>query len=602
MKLEHVLLSLRGRWVLVALSAVLGIIAGSGIALATPATYVSTATVLLRWVGTDSGQAVTVNIRYLSSRAPTYSLLVDRPSVLSEAIERSGVKQSVAELAKNTESAVPLNSQTIQIRTRAQVPDEAVRLVNATADALVREVALEEQSTTPGKENLDAVVAVRGAQPMSADTPRRTMYLAVGAFIGLVVGVLAAIVLDLVDGGKRPRRRLKSLPLRSRPRLFWLGHLAWASMIAATIPWRSNTFYDGGADPVVIAKAAISILALGISVWAYKHTAEPHSLPATPILLLSSYLAVTAIGGLANRDVSAALVVMVRVVILMISVVLLVAAYGSHVATLSFIQILAALAALSALVGALTFSGRLGGILHPNALAFITASVGIWLLSRVFAGEDHMWELFALLLCVAVVFLTGSRSALAAFSVAALVMIFRVTALRVRTLLVLTLGLPLVTYVIAGTDLITSVFMRGGSGQVATLSNRTIAWQAALNLQRDFWQTWFGQGLEQKKIEVPGQWWDTQLLDSSWISALVQGGYAGAALAFLLGLASLFYAAFAPRSQGAVWLGLALMATLTGILESGLLDGSLLFMVFWIASLGAFGGHLNKPNLERREG
>ncbi len=600
MKLGRVVDAVRGRWLLVLLLALLGIVTGAGMALATPASYVSTATVLLRWVGPDADQAITDNIRYLSTRAPTYSLLVERASVLSEAIEKSGVESTVAELAKTTESAVPLNSQTIQIRSRSHVPDNAMRLANATAEALVREVALEEQGTTAAKTNVDAVVAVRGEQPSSADTPKSTMYVAVGALFGVALALLTAITLDLVAAGERPRRSLKPPPLRSPTRQFGLGHLAWASMIAATIPWRSNTFYESGADPVVIAKATISILALAISVWAYKHAAQHHPLPATPILLLSSYLAVTVIGGLANWDITAALVVMIRVLILMITIVLLVAAYGPHCAARSFIQMLAVLALLSTISGVLTFTGRLGGLLHPNALAFATAAVGIWLFSRVLAGEDHVWEFFALALCLTIVLFTGSRSSLAAFSVAALAMTFRITALRMRTLLVLALGLPIITYVIAGTDLIRSVFMRGGSGQVATLSNRTIAWDAALNLQRDFWQTWFGQGLAQKKIEVPGQLWDTQLLDSSWISALIQGGNLGAILALSLGLATLFYAAFAPRSQGAVWLGLALMATLTGVLESGLLDGSLLFMVFWVASLGGFDGHLDKTALDPR--
>ncbi len=108
-----------------------------------------------------------------------------------------------------------------------------------------------------------------------------------------------------------------------------------------------------------------------------------------------------------------------------------------------------------------------------------------------------------------------------------LAMVFRTTALRTRTFVLLAFRLPGLVYLALGTDVLSSVLNRGGGEQVATLSNRTIAWQAAFNLNRDVWQTWFGQGLAQKKISVPGQWWDTQLLDSSWISALVQGGYLG---------------------------------------------------------------------------
>lgn len=592
MTLGSVVEAVRGRWFLVLLLALSGIMAGAGLALATPASYVSTSTVLLRWVGPNADQAITVNVRYLSARAPTYSLLIERSSVLSEAIEKSGVEMSVAELGKSTESSVPLNSQTIQIRSRSRVPDDAVRLANATAEALVKEVALEERGTTTGKQNVDAVIAVRGQRPSSADTPRSVMYVAVGMLSGMALALLTAIILDLVHVRKRPRPVLDSLSRKSRKRCFDLSHFAWTAMIAATIPWRSNNFYESGADPVVLAKAAISILALALSAWAYRRAGQHYPVPAIPPLLLSGYLVVTVIGGLADRDVTAALVVMIRVMILMIAIVLLVAAYGARCATRSFIQILAVLVTISTMVGIVSFTGRLGGILHPNALAFATAVVALWLLSRVFAREDRGWELFAFAFCLVVLFLTGSRSSLAAFGVAVLAMTFRITALRKRTLMIFAFCLPIITYIISATDLIASIFLRGGSGQVTTLSNRTIAWEAAINLKRDFWQTWFGQGLQHKKIRVPGQWWDTQLLDSSWISAFVQGGNFGAILALLLGLGTLLYAAFAPRTQGAVWLGLALMATSTGILESGLLDASLLFMAFWLASLSAFGGHL----------
>lgn len=594
MTLARVVDAVRRRQLLVLLLVLLGIVTGAGLSLTAPVSYVSTATVLLRWVGPDAEQAITVNIRYLSARATTYSLLIERTSVLREAIAESGVDLTVAELASATESSVPLNAQTIQIQSRSHVPATAMRLVNATAEALVKEVALEEQGTTAGKPNVDAIVAVRGKEPTSTDTPRKVMYVAVGALSGVALGLLAAIVLDFIQAGERPRRGLTVVPIPSRTRRLELGHLAWASMIAAVVPWRSNTFYQSGADPVVLAKAAISLLALAISFWAYKRAAQHHSLPAIPIFLLFGYLAVTVVGGLANREVSAALVVTIRVMILMIAILLLVAAYGTRGATRSFIHVLAVLVSLSTLIGIFTFTGRLGGILHPNALAFATAVVGIWLLSTILAGEDHGWEFFALAACLGVVFLTGSRSSLGAFGVTALVMIFRITALRKRTLIILAMGFPITTYIVTTTDLLTSLFMRGGSQQVTTLSNRTIAWEAAINLQRDVWQTWFGQGLQQKKIRVPGQLWDTQLLDSSWISAFVQGGNLGAILALLLGMGTLLYAAFAPRKQGAVWLGLALVAASTGILESGLLDGSVLFMVFWLASLGAFVGHLDR--------
>jgi len=216
------------------------------------------------------------------------------------------------------------------------------------------------------------------------------------------------------------------------------------------------------------------------------------------------------------------------------------------------------------------------------------------------AGRESAWELLAGGGCRVVVLLTGSRTSLAALVVAAVIMAVRMTALRRRTLLLIAVSLPAIAYLVMGTDLLASVFNRGGEAKVATLSNRTIAWEAALQMDRDVWQTWFGQGLAQKTISVPGQWWDTQMLDSSYISALVQGGILGVILIVALAGSTLAYAGFSPRAKGATWLGLAAYSILDAFLESGLFDGSVQFMVFLVTALGAFGTHVDLIGLDRR--
>jgi len=277
-----------------------------------------------------------------------------------------------------------------------------------------------------------------------------------------------------------------------------------------------------------------------------------------------------------------------------VTICLLAASHGPRYLMRSLVHVFALVAIAAAVSGLNNFTHRLGGSLpplNPNALAFISAVVCIWLLAKVLAAQDARWELFAIGACLTVVLLTGSRTGLAALVLSFVAMTFRTTALRARTFALLALSLPAVVYLAFGTDVLSSVLLRGGGEQVATLSNRTIAWQAAFNLDRDGWQTWFGQGLAQKKINVPGQWWETQLLDSSWISALVQGGYLGVAIVVLLGILTILLAAFGPRSKGSIWLGLAVLTIFGGFLESGLFDGSIQFMVFLVAALGAFAGH-----------
>ena len=154
-------------------------------------------------------------------------------------------------------------------------------------------------------------------------------------------------------------------------------------------------------------------------------------------------------------------VVAVRVELLTVSICLLAGAFGPYPLMRDLVHVLGVVVILSTLTGLTDFSGRLGGLLpplKPNALAMITAVVCLWLLSKVYAGRDATWELFAVAGCFGVVFLTGSRTSLTALVVAAIVMAFRITALRKRTLLLLAAALPALAYLVFGSDLLTSVF------------------------------------------------------------------------------------------------------------------------------------------------
>ena len=259
-------------------------------------------------------------------------------------------------------------------------------------------------------------------------------------------------------------------------------------LIAATIPWRRNVFYEGGADPVVLAKAGISLVALTTAAWTFYRTPHRHPVPAIPVLLVFAYLAITLVGGMANQDLSAAAVVAIRVGILTTAISLLAATYSPRYAMRSLVHVLGVVVVLAAVSGLPNYSSLLGGALpplNPNALAFASAVVCIWLLAKVLAAQDSAWELFAIGGLLIVIVLTGSRTGLGALVLAFLAMILRMTALRARTFVLLALSLPAVVYLALGTDVLTSVLNRGGGEQVATLSNRTIAWQAAFDLNRD---------------------------------------------------------------------------------------------------------------------
>ena len=587
MTLADVLHAIRTRWIWLVLAVVIGAASAVGLALATPKTYVATATIALRWIGPDPGVAELANVRYLSREAQTVALLVDRPDVLERADSHLDAAIGSAAIAGRVEATVPVDAQLVRVAASAERPGEAAELANAVAGTMVSTAANGAVSA-----NVDTTLAVEASSPAAPIAPRRSLYLAAGAAVGMIVGVAAVLAGRSprgvrINGGDARIARLRPI------------HLVWALLVAAVIPWRTGSFYEGALDPVVLAKAGLSVLAVVASL-AIAARADPRvAVAAQPVLLLSLYLVVTVLGGIANGTTASAVIVAVRMSLLMAAICLLAVAHPPLELVRSLVHVLAVLMTVGALSGLPSYSGRLRGVvpvLHPNLLAMLASIVAIWLVAKVFTSRESGWELLALGACVAIVVLTGSRTSLAALGMVVAARLLRMTSVRMRTVALAAVAVPLLTFAALGTDVLRSLVQRGADEDLSNLSNRTIAWRAAVSLDRDGWQTWLGQGLAQKTVRVPGQWWDTQMLDSSWMSALVQGGYLGLTIVVFLTLATLLRALFAPRSDGPLWLGLVLYLALRGFLESGLFDGNVSFMLFLIAALGAFAPKNREPH------
>jgi hypothetical protein len=144
------------------------------------------------------------------------------------------------------------------------------------------------------------------------------------------------------------------------------------------------------------------------------------------------------------------------------------------------------------------------------------------------------------------------------------------------------------------TGAVAGFLARDGDG-VSTLESRFIAWEAAVSWAQSAWQQFFGGGLAVKIIHVEGQWWDTQPLDSSWASLLVQNGYVGLIAAAGWAAWVLLRSQGAPRPHRVLFLGLWVFLVGRSLVESGLFDATPAFLLFLAVSLLAEGG--SRPRL-----
>lgn len=374
----------------------------------------------------------------------------------------------------------------------------------------------------------------------------------------------------------------------------WVVTLTWLLLVASVVPWRRAVLYSGGLDPVVLLKALSGSVALLLAAQiASRGTRYPVGVRS--VLFAVTYAVITLIGAMAGTSPLPSIIEAVRFLMISATLILLFSARPAEEAITEILGWLGVFGVVSAVTGigatggiSGSADGRLqGGIppLTPNSLAMLFAVLLLLLIWRSTHGQQRRWHLPVILAAMAVIWTTGSRTSLAAVAVAALYLLAHhrhVTRVAIGIAFAL---LPVLVFVVAGTSVSKSVFDRGGSASVTTLSSRTIAWDAALHQDLSGWQSLFGQGLAVKQVPVVGQYWATQVIDSSWVSALVQGGYLGVALAAVWTIGVVVSIARTRGVYRTLWIALAIFLLPRSILESGLFGSAADFILFMSLSL-----------------
>ncbi|MCA0295771.1 MAG: O-antigen ligase family protein [Actinobacteria bacterium] len=378
-----------------------------------------------------------------------------------------------------------------------------------------------------------------------------------------------------------------------RHRVSFACYLVLLVVIASVIPWQSDSYFSGAFDIVAVLKAILALVGLLGALLLSGSSRDLHPVPFGPVMFVGAYLLCTVLGALAAGDLLASVVVAVRVGIQVMTIVVLAHRYPaasllpSLVAAIGTIGALAAVTGLSDLAG----GGRLSGgfpPMHPNELAFEAAVVLAWVAAKVTQGLDTIGHLAVGAAALGVLLATGSRTSLLVMVPTVAILMVTAVAIRIRTAVLVGALIPILVWAALGSDAVAQLISRGEDvDQLTTLSNRTIAWQAALAPKDTIWQTLFGSGLDTKQIPVAGQWWAFQILDSSWVSALVQGGLVGLGICLLWMLhAGVRVIQTSSRDLLGWQLAMIVLLTSRGLLESGLFDATTAFLVLICVTLG----------------
>ena len=366
-------------------------------------------------------------------------------------------------------------------------------------------------------------------------------------------------------------------------------YLVWLLVVISLVPWRKGVYYEGGADAVVLAKAALQALAFLLA------AARVFSVPRRPLgvrsfLLLGLFASLSLTGALQAGSMASSGVLTGRLVLLAVTVGCVLAAERAHQALTSLLVVMGAVGLAIGATGApaVLDGARLAGTMPevaPNVLALLLGAPAVAALHVLIRHRPAPGPVIAAVLLVPALIATGSRMGLLAAAAAVTVDLLYVRRPHKALVAVLAATVPALLAVVAFTPVLSALMERAGGGSLMTLNSRTIAWSAVLDAAPGTWKRWIGSGLDVRTVPVQGQYWDSQVLDSSWISALAQAGILGAVVLALLTLAALA-GAVRYRGQGAGLVPALLVFVLVrSFLENGLTEAAPAFVLFFLLAL-----------------
>lgn len=196
MDLRDYLVLVARNWIILAVTAVVGVAtAGVLILVATPQ-YESTAQVVFTAKNAANGQDMAYAGTYVQSRIQTYKDLATSPTVMAGVIQELDLHESSSGLADRTEVEVSQLDTVVELSVEDESAKAAAQIADQVAIELIGAVARLETADKPTEEtpSIEGVVVGPAEVSSSPADPNWRLYLLTGLVAGLLVGLSVVAV------------------------------------------------------------------------------------------------------------------------------------------------------------------------------------------------------------------------------------------------------------------------------------------------------------------------------------------------------------------------------------------------------------------------
>ena len=200
MELRDYIRILRKSWVMIVMLLLVGVGAASAYSIVKTPEFSATAKVFVSTQSSGAASDLAQGNTFTVQRVKTYSDLVNTPIVLLPVIAKLKLGITSDDIAKQITASAPLDTSIIDITVTDTDPVRAADIANATSASL--SVVVEDIETPTAKDAASPVKLTRAQEasvPSIPDTPNVPLNIALGALVGLALGVGLAVLRETME-------------------------------------------------------------------------------------------------------------------------------------------------------------------------------------------------------------------------------------------------------------------------------------------------------------------------------------------------------------------------------------------------------------------
>ncbi len=180
------------------------------VTLSMPTKYTATTRLFF---GVQSGESATdlsQGSAFAEKQMSSYAQVAMSPLVLSTVIRELNLQTTPDELAKSVTATVPTDTVILEIATTDEDPALAAQISNAIGRELASVAASLSPPRPDGSESVRATTLAPAVVPPEPSSPRVLRNLAIGAVLGLLLGIAAALAREVLDTKLRSEADLRA--------------------------------------------------------------------------------------------------------------------------------------------------------------------------------------------------------------------------------------------------------------------------------------------------------------------------------------------------------------------------------------------------------